>query len=226
MTQTAAGSELAFVSAYLKQLSGRPVRLGKDYTPPATVPAVEPKHRFTPSSAQSIASSVSDTPGTMNVTFTVKPLKGSGGEHTLSLPPSATITQLKYQLEPLTGLACKDQRLVIKGKALQDANTLADYAVANGSIVHVLAKPGAVPTIPVVIRAAVENSPMEKSPTTQVRNLIDEPKFWADLRNFLREQSFAGGQSEADQVLKEFMNVYKQNVRGLKPEDLDKLSSL
>ncbi|KAG5460969.1 MAG: hypothetical protein BJ554DRAFT_6913, partial [Olpidium bornovanus] len=217
--------ELAFASQILAQLAARPVRFGSDYCPhyPSRRHAAE-AHVFRPACASSsssttatataaapagasssAAASVSD-----RVTLIAKLLKGTGPSHEVVLERGATIAALKAALEPLTGLAAKDQRLVVKGKALQDGHTLADYCVVDGSIVNVLAKTGSVQTVPVSLPPAPApwQPPAEEMgapPGGPEGDPLDSVKFWTDLRSFLRRQPFPGGDAQADAVLREFM---------------------
>lgn len=239
---TEAGDERSFALQLLSRLARKPVRLSCDYAPPSQPkPDASSFHRFRPSAQRSTASNASaaSASGENSVTFVVKPLKGSGPAHTVTLARTATIHDLKLYLEPLTGFASVDQRLVIKGKALQDGQGLSDYNITGDSVVHILAKPGAVPTIPISAPSSTTPPAQEGGNTsasfTTIKaadaqggkkaatdnNPLAAPQFWLDLRRYLRQQAFPGGSAEADAVTKEFMNAVRPRVGHVTPESLD-----
>ena len=61
-------------------------------------------------------------------------------EHRVALPDdTSTVASLKQQLEPLTGLMARQQKLIFKGKVLDDHQTLASYKLTSGSKVMLMA---------------------------------------------------------------------------------------
>lgn len=78
-----------------------------------------------------------------DLTLTVK---YGGSTLELSLPASATVTQLQERLESELGVMVRRQKLMAKGKVISGAKgTLADAGVANGAKLMLLAAAGAVP---------------------------------------------------------------------------------
>jgi hypothetical protein len=62
------------------------------------------------------------------------------GTETLSVTTAATCTvqQLKQQLEQLTGLFVRNQKLIFKGKVLADASTLEACKLTSGAKIMLL----------------------------------------------------------------------------------------
>ena len=60
-------------------------------------------------------------------------------DHQVALPATATVQQLKQELEPLTGLVKRQQKLIFKGKVLEDSSALTACKLVNGSKVMLLA---------------------------------------------------------------------------------------
>lgn len=81
------------------------------------------------------------------------------GTETLSVTAAATCTvqQLKQQLEQLTGLFVRNQKLIFKGKVLADASTLEACKLITGSKVMLLQTEG----LPVKVCAAVAAATLE-----------------------------------------------------------------
>lgn len=69
---------------------------------------------------------------------------GAGAKHTLDVTPEDTVRAVKQRLEPLTGMAYAEMKLVVKGKAPDDGSSLASLGVADGAKLMLLrGKPGA-----------------------------------------------------------------------------------
>jgi hypothetical protein len=66
------------------------------------------------------------------------------GTETLSVTTAATSTvqQLKQQLEQLTGLFVRNQKLIFKGKLLADASTLEACKLTTGAKIMLLQSEG------------------------------------------------------------------------------------
>jgi leucine-rich repeat protein SHOC2 len=66
------------------------------------------------------------------------------GSETLAISAAAacTVQQLKQQLEQLTGLFVRNQKLIFKGKVLVDASTLEACKLTTGSKVMLLQSEG------------------------------------------------------------------------------------
>ena len=71
--------------------------------------------------------------------ITVQTLEGK--EITLAVQPSDTVGVVKRKLEDhLQGITADQQRLIFKGRQLEDARTLAEYEVENRSTLHLVVR--------------------------------------------------------------------------------------
>jgi len=61
-----------------------------------------------------------------------------GGLSTTLIQPSATVFQLKQQLQDERGLVIDRLRIMFAGKQLSDDRTLADYNIQDGASIHIL----------------------------------------------------------------------------------------
>jgi hypothetical protein len=89
---------------------------------------------------------------------------GLGKKHELDLGGDDTVRHVKARLEPLTGLAAAEMKLLIKGKAPDDAATLGALGVADGAKVMLMrsqlgAKSASVATTAQVVQKVVAGAP-------------------------------------------------------------------
>lgn len=72
-------------------------------------------------------------------------VKAGPTEHLVSLPAGSSVPDLKAALEPLAGLLRRQQKLIFKGKVLEDAQSLSSCKLVSGSKLMLLAAQGATP---------------------------------------------------------------------------------
>jgi leucine-rich repeat protein SHOC2 len=60
-------------------------------------------------------------------------------EHQCCLSATSTVAQLKAQLEPLTGLMSRQQKLIFKGKVMEDSQSLTSCKLVSGAKLMLLA---------------------------------------------------------------------------------------
>lgn len=66
-------------------------------------------------------------------------IKSSGDtKHEVSVAPSATVLELKQQIETKADVPADRQRLIYSGKVLKDAETLSSYKVQSGHTIHLV----------------------------------------------------------------------------------------
>lgn len=65
-------------------------------------------------------------------------VSGLGGKHTLDVAPEDTVRAVKQKLEPLTSLAAAEMKLLVKGKAPDDAATLSALGLSDGAKVMLM----------------------------------------------------------------------------------------
>ncbi|PNX77844.1 LRR repeats and ubiquitin-like domain-containing protein [Trifolium pratense] len=80
-------------------------------------------------------SNATTTTITINVKF-------SGSSIPISISPQSTIKELKSLLLPATNVLPRGQKLIFKGKVLEDPSTLAASNLSNGSKVMLMASQG------------------------------------------------------------------------------------
>lgn len=77
-------------------------------------------------------------------------IKQGPNELSVEIGPTASVGQLKQQLEQLTGTFVRNQKLIFKGKVLSDSDTLQNSKISNGSKIMLLQTEG----LPVKVRSA------------------------------------------------------------------------
>jgi hypothetical protein len=75
---------------------------------------------------------------TMAAELTVHVKLGSQ-EHHVVLPANSTVQQLKQKLEPPTSIMQRHQKLIFKGKVLEDQHSLDDCKLVSGAKLMLLA---------------------------------------------------------------------------------------
>lgn len=73
------------------------------------------------------------------MTDTIIVVKMGAEEHRVAVQDGSSIIQLKQQLQLDTGLLARCQKLIFKGKVLDDRATLADYKLVSGSKIMLMA---------------------------------------------------------------------------------------
>ncbi|CAG8596491.1 10816_t:CDS:2 [Ambispora gerdemannii] len=251
--------QTAFATEILGTLSSRAVKYPQDFAPPAQTrpkPVIKTLLNKSKNKAQTggvtvPATSSSDSNNAQEgklIKVNVKSLKG-GGVYTIQLAETDTIVALKEKIRPLAQLSPANQRLILRGKALIDTKTLADYNITDDTTIHLVQKAGSIgggisisspaettstiSSSSVSLPTAVSSITTTTTTTTSTSNnrLSDsgtgtakDPKFWRDLRGFL-QQHFKET-DDADRVLNEFLGVYKDlngNISSI--QDLERLAT-
>ncbi|CAH1762672.1 8994_t:CDS:2 [Entrophospora sp. SA101] len=214
--------ETSFVSQFLETLSTRQVKYPKDFSPP-TQTRPRPITPSAPTSSKSSKStgkgneiindsSAQDTP----IQVSVKSLKGNL-THNVQINNSETIYNLKEKLQKITSFTPSNQRLILKGKALIDTKTLFEHGITNGTVVHLVHKPGITNSgggdgggISKNVDSQQQKQRELAVKDTQLSNSgidkIKDSQFWVSLRKLLVEQF--PETNDADNVLKDFFNCY------------------
>eukprot|EP00798_Chlamydomonas_sp_ICE-L_P013619 gene13619-19496_t len=78
--------------------------------------------------------------GGEELVFSVKMLTGT--TYNVHAHTASTIDMIKRRVQVVGGIPSDQQRLIFKGKHLEDGRTLADYNVVNGSMVHLVLRQG------------------------------------------------------------------------------------
>ncbi|CAL1531510.1 unnamed protein product [Lymnaea stagnalis] len=139
--------------------------------------------------------------------LTVKILNGE--ECTLAASPSSLVSDVKEQVEALLSIPVADQKLLFKGKALQDTKPLKDYGVEDsGKITLVIKKSMLKPTDP-------SNTPQKFHPAEPERPV------WDKLRVFLQRHF---RDRDVEVVLQEFKKEFERNLSNLSLDDIERLA--
>ncbi|KAF9973933.1 Large proline-rich protein bag6 [Actinomortierella ambigua] len=225
--------ESQFISQFLAVFSGTSTKYPKDFIPPGLAPNVTSK-RVT---FERPAKSAKQPAATGTIEVTIKSLKS--GQYTVNVSAAGTVLNLKEALAKEAGIDVQSQRLVLKGKALVDSKSLADYGIAAGSIVHLFSKAGgatsstsaeaAPPAATTSASAPVSESASTTATVaaataaaarkvTSYRGLSEagtetarSSEFWYGLHSYLSQQ-FANNREDADTMLKGFLGQYRDLI--------------
>jgi len=230
---TMISDEPEFIAQYLSSLSSRSVRYGLNHTPfrtptkkllkrqppsksrvhPVEKPAVDDKH----TTGQSNTNAPSST-----IKVTVKTLKPASQFEIFNLQPTDTIATLKDRISQQRSIPIKLQRLLIKGKVLNDTKPLAEYAIAEGTVVHLMIKASTTSTPePTPVDAPVDTPSVplvtvgEHGVSQAAENTIKQAEFWKKIDNVLKETL---SQEDAQTILKRFLQL--ENWTGITYEQL------
>ncbi|XP_055882121.1 ubiquitin-like protein 4A [Biomphalaria glabrata] len=141
--------------------------------------------------------------------LTVKILNGE--ECTLAASPSSLVSDVKEQVEALMSIPVADQKLLFKGKALQDTKPLRDYGVEDsGKIILVVKKSVYKPT----------NTSSPLSPQILHPAQPEQP-VWEKLRVFLQRHF---RERDVEAVLQEFKKEFERNISSLSLDDIERLA--
>lgn len=97
-------------------------------------------------------------------------IKLGAQEQQVAMPATATVSQLKQKLEPLMGLMQRQQKLIFKGKVLDDHHSLTTCKLVNGSKIMLLAAQGATQPARVTSTAAAAKKPKVSSNSSNSAN--------------------------------------------------------
>ncbi|XP_023321941.1 ubiquitin-like protein 4A [Eurytemora carolleeae] len=133
--------------------------------------------------------------------ITVKILQGA--ECALEITEDNTTEDLKAGVERELKIPTENQKLVLKGKTLQDFTTLKEYKIKDGDKIFLVVKPGSVPAVP---------------PTT----VLDTPrsKLEAELHKILKD-SFRSAE-DCDKVVASFLRILERRISSLSLDDIER----
>ncbi|KAH8549716.1 ubiquitin-related domain-containing protein [Umbelopsis sp. PMI_123] len=218
--------EPEFIAQYLNTLSSRSVRYGLDHTPfppspkklkrtpptkshvtPVEKPAVSEEQ---PTSRLSIESTTESVASTIKVT--VKTLKPASQFEIFNLKLTDTIATLKDRISQQRSIPMKQQRLLIKGKVLNDTKPLAEYAITDGTVIHLMIRSSTTTSEPKSEHIPVAPTPTAESAsqpevgahgiTKSAEDLLKQPEIWKKLNNVLKEQL---SEEDARTILSRFL---------------------
>ncbi|KAG2188024.1 hypothetical protein INT44_000775 [Umbelopsis vinacea] len=205
--------EPEFIAQYLTSLSSRSVRYGANHTPfrphpkllkrqPPTTSRVQPVEK--PAVNQEDLTSQSTTENAAaTIKVTVKTLKPASQFEIFNLKLTDTIATLKDRISQQRSIPMKQQRLLIKGKVLNDTKPLAEYAITDGTVVHLMIRAPATesksePTPASPPLAAVGAHGISKSS----EDALKQAEVWRKLHNVLKEEL---GEEDARTVVSRFL---------------------
>lgn len=156
------------------------------------------------------------------IKVTVKTLKPASQFEIFNLQPTDTIATLKDRISQQRSIPIKLQRLLIKGKVLNDTKPLAEYAIAEGTVVHLMIKASTTSTPePKPVDAPVDTPSVplvtvgEHGVSQAAENTIKQAEFWKKIDNVLKETL---SQEDAQTILKRFLQL--ENWTGITYEQL------
>ncbi|KAI7869763.1 hypothetical protein BDF14DRAFT_1780555 [Spinellus fusiger] len=136
MTDTA-----TFIEPFLAQLSVRSVRYGQDYNP-RSIPSLRIKRRPEPITTSFSSDAEEEEEEEAKFQVVIKIVKPAFQFTIAHLSPHDTIATLKARIyQQHTPYAVSRQRLLLKGKSLSDSKQLSDYAVEEGTTLHLMLSP-------------------------------------------------------------------------------------
>ncbi|KAH3880112.1 ubiquitin-like protein 4A [Dreissena polymorpha] len=161
----------------------------------------------------------------------VKLLKGSECEVTVA--SSATVLDVKQQLQSQVSIPVDQQKLISQGKALADDKPLSFYKITNGSkLFLMLKKPDGTGITPATTSSTPSRTPMKSPDNTspmsvdtqeELFTIADDPTgFWGKLSEFLKRHFT---ERDASKVLKEFKRNYDHGINSLSLDDIERLAT-
>jgi len=147
--------------------------------------------------------------------LSVKVLGGS--ECCVDAQDDYTVEQLKADIEAKLKLGKTEQKLLFKGKTLQDGTFLSSYKLTDGSKLNlILKRDAAVASSTTNSGSSRQNSPAAESISSK------EATFEEELAKHLRKHF----KSEADtkKVISTFMAVYHRKLSALSLDDVERIS--
>ncbi|KAI8576417.1 hypothetical protein K450DRAFT_257170 [Umbelopsis ramanniana AG] len=206
--------EPEFIAQYLTSLSSRSVRYGANHIPfrphpkklkrqppnrsrvqPVEKPAVNLEEPTSQSTTENAAATIK---------LTVKTLKPASQFEIFNLKLTDTIATLKDRISQQRSIPMKQQRLLIKGKVLNDTKPLAEYAMTDGTVVHLMIRA-------TTTASESKSEPIPASPVPAVgahgisksaEDSLKQPEIWRKLHNVLKEQL---GEDDARTVVSRFL---------------------
>ena len=138
-----------------------------------------------------------------------------------------SIVTLKRALRDISGVPEEQQRLVFKGKALQDRQLVNEYEFSNESVVHLVRKESGASSSPSqsTTSAAMVSKDSPKSLATSSEAVpstsAGRPKFWSEFQQFLGTKYDA---QTAAAVLDQFKLQYEAFINSVDMEAMERLA--
>ncbi|CAM0141279.1 hypothetical protein VKS41_004018 [Umbelopsis sp. WA50703] len=208
--------EPEFIVQYLNDLSSRSVRYGINHTPqafahkkllkrqPPKMSSISPVQK--PAVDENAPTSQSTTNAAQSaIKVTVKTLKPASQFEIFNLQPTDTIATLKDRISQQRSIPIKQQRLLVKGKVLNDTKSLAEYTISNDTVVHLMVKSSpATPAKTADIPSPVEPSVGSHGVSKEAESTLQTPELWRNLNNVLKESL---GEQDAKTVMSRFLQT-------------------
>lgn len=158
------------------------------------------------------------------IKVTIKTLKPATQFEIFNLHLTDTIATLKDRISQQRSIPIKQQRLLIKGKVLNDTKPLAEYAIEDGTVVHLMIKASS--ATPETKSASPEAKPVEVPSVSQpavgehgvskeAEEALKKPETWNKIHNVLKESL---SEEDAQAVLTRFLQL--ENWTGVTYEQL------
>jgi len=133
-----------------------------------------------------------------------------------------TVEQLKADIESKLKLGKTEQKLLFKGKTLQDGTFLSAYKLADGSKLNLILKREAAPASAATTNSETGTGNRQNSPAPA--KVIPSKK--ATLEEELAKHLRKHFKSEADtkKVISTFMAIYDRKLSALSLDDVERIS--
>ncbi|KAI8089928.1 ubiquitin-related domain-containing protein [Halteromyces radiatus] len=195
------GNEQDYINDYLKELSTKSVRYGQDYLARTLPSSLRIKRQPIKKQTASISTPTDTTQSTTANTketgdaleLVIKTLKPASQFRITRLSLDDTVLNLKQRIYQQKTIPAKQQRLLLKGKVLNDDKTLRDYQLTKDATLHLMINKATSSTAPVT------SAPSSSSQTTlssQAQTTVKSEAFWKSL-----EQTLEGKLDAADAQL-------------------------
>ncbi|KAI8335006.1 ubiquitin-related domain-containing protein [Chlamydoabsidia padenii] len=177
-------NEHDFIDNYLKEISTRSVRYGQDYLA-RTLPSPllikrKPNRKQTEATPQT-TSSEKPTTTVDSFELVIKTLKPSSQFNITRLTLEDTILNLKQRIYQQRTIPVKQQRLLLKGKVLNDEKTLGDYNLTKDTTLHLMiSKPATSPAV------------VDRELSSDAQATVKGDSFWKAIEQTLDGQLGAG----------------------------------
>lgn len=140
------------------------------------------------------------------IKVTVKTLKPASQFEIFNLKLTDTIATLKDRISQQRSIPMKQQRLLIKGKVLNDIKPLAEYAITDGTVVHLMIRAPTTASEPkseeIPASPAAAETVGAHGISKSAEDSLKQPEIWRKLHNVLKEQL---GEDDARTVVSRFL---------------------
>ncbi|ORZ19898.1 ubiquitin-related domain-containing protein [Absidia repens] len=214
------GNENDYIDNYLKELSTRSVRYGQDYLARSLPSPLRIKRKPThkqpePAKEDSNKTVIKDEkPATDSFELLVKILKPASQFRITRLQLDDTILNLKQRIYQQQTIPVKQQRLLLKGKVLNDEKALGDYQMTKDTTLHLMvSKPtgasaaaSSTPPSPQTEKASGTAAPGHEL-SSEAQSVVKSDAFWNVL-----EQTLDGQLNSTDAKL--VLETWKKALSG------------